>query len=95
MTKANYFTKTERIILEILADGQAHTTKDLREVLSDELAGPKALASHMSHIRKLLRFRQEDIVCEYRDHKFHYRHIRLLVPHPDYPPLTEAHPQTA
>jgi hypothetical protein len=64
-------------IMQALSDGLPHKSEDLvRDCLWD---GDKAaLQTHVCNIRKVLRPRGEDIVCERVNGTTYYRHIRLL-----------------
>lgn len=73
------FTPTERKILEVLSDGMPHTRDELNQCLSDDLAASTALKNHMCQLRKKLPAGQ-DVICQYKNKQYHYRHIRLLVP---------------
>jgi DNA-binding response OmpR family regulator len=68
----------KQLILEILADGRPHRREQLLECIGDPLASRNNLNVHLSKIRKELRPKGEDIVCELRERKIHYRHVRLL-----------------
>lgn len=72
------FTKTQERILRVLADGQRHHKTELKEVLRDPEAQPRALIQHISILRKKLRPVGEDIVCEFYQRRIHYRHVRLI-----------------
>lgn len=72
------FTKTQRKMLAVLADGQSHARSELHECLEDPLSSPKAVRNHIYNIRKLLLQRGETIICELRGWKISYRHVRLL-----------------
>jgi len=75
------FTKTQRAILDVLSDGGPHPREELRQCLDDELASLAAMRVHLSELRKLLRPQGQDIICELRHRKTHYRHVRLLKPY--------------
>lgn len=75
---AKDFTKTQRNILDVLADGMPHSTKELKKCLWDELSGDDTIYVHISNIRKVLRPLGQDIVCEFKDSRYFYRHIRLI-----------------
>lgn len=71
------FTATQRRILEVLADGMPHLYEELKPCFSDPLSGKANLRDQICRMRKILRIRGEDIVCEYRYMRFAYRHIIL------------------
>jgi len=72
------FTKTEQLMLNVLADGYPHTREELHACLPDELSALGAIKRHLSGIRKKLRPQGQDIICELRDRRPLYRHVRLL-----------------
>lgn len=71
------FTPTEQRILAVLADGRLHTRQELLAVLEDDQPGDKAVAMHVTRLRKKLLARGEHISNEYYSGWF-YRHVRLL-----------------
>ena len=72
------FTKTQKRILEVLADGGRHLKAELKNSLPDKEASPKTVAVHICYLRKKLRPIGQDIVCEYYRRRIHYRQVRLL-----------------
>lgn len=72
------FTPTQSAILDILSDGLRHGKDELCACLSDELSAKDNLKFHISNIRKVIRPRGEDILCEFYRRARHYRHVRLL-----------------
>lgn len=63
-------------IAYLLSDGMPHKRDEIHA-----LCGPSSktvIQQHIACIRKELRPRGEDIICEYRDRTFQYRHVRLL-----------------
>ena len=83
MSDNNRFTPTQRAILNVLADGQPHTREELHACLPDELGAVSNIKRHLSAMRKVLRLRDEDILCQYYNHAYQYRHIKLLTPYRD------------
>jgi hypothetical protein len=74
------FTPTQRAILSVLSDGEPHGRDELVACLSDDLANPNAIHYHLCPLRKILRAKGEDIICEYTKRRAQrYRHVRLLV----------------
>lgn len=73
----NGFTRTQRILLGILADGMPHSREELR-VAIDGLATFNNLQKHLTEIRRRIRPQSEDIICEYSRRRLCYRHVRLL-----------------
>jgi DNA-binding response OmpR family regulator len=76
------FTPTQERILTILADGMAHPRRELWDQMTDENDKEAAqnLSRHLSILRKRLRIKGEDIVCELNGsgYRICYRHVRLL-----------------
>ncbi len=72
------FTKTQTAILAVLSDGQPHTREELHKCLPDDMTEMAAVRVHVCNIRKLLRPKGEDIICELKNSKIHYRHVRIL-----------------
>ena len=72
------FTETEKRMLQVLADGMAHTREELHACLPDELSALSAIKRHLTEIRKKLRPQGQDIICQLKDRRPLYRHVRLL-----------------
>ena len=73
------FTPTEQAILQVLSDGMSHSRAELQPCLRDELGSADNVKIHITNIRKKLRPKSEDIICQ-RVHlaEATYRHIRIL-----------------
>lgn len=65
-------------MLAVLSDGMPHRREELHACLWDEDGDLSNIQIHISHLRKVLRPRGEDIVCEYVGMTFQYRHVKLL-----------------
>lgn len=76
--RVNGWTETQHNILQLLSDGKAHHRDELQKLVPDELASRKALTAHLVKIRKVLRLRGQDIICEFANKTIHYRHVQLL-----------------
>ncbi len=74
----NGFTKTQNAILVVLSDGQPHTREELHKCLPDDMTEMSAVRVHVCNIRKVLRTRGQDIICELKNGGIHYRHVRIL-----------------
>lgn len=74
----NGFTPTQQRMLNVLADGQAHTREELHACLEDELSAKNAIKNHITAIRKRIQPVGQDVICEWRDRKYQYRQIRLI-----------------
>ena len=75
------WTPTQQRLLERLSDGRPHRLDELQTLLWDDMTTKGTLAVHICNLRKRLRPRGEDIVCEiggaYNMYRY-YRHVRLL-----------------
>lgn len=71
-------TKTQLRILHVLSDGLPHSRQEIHACLPDELSSMAAIQPHIVEIRKRLRPRGEDVVCEIGNKAISYRHVRLL-----------------
>lgn len=76
----NGFTKTQQAMLDVLADGERHTTRELHACLPDELGPLSNVRRHISAIRKALRPEREGILCVMHQGKFFYQWVKLLHP---------------
>lgn len=57
------FTPTQQRIMDLLSDGQPHGRTELHGCLRDSLSEVQTIENHISHLRKVLRPRGEDIIC--------------------------------
>ena len=78
MSNGNGFTPTQNRMLDVLADGMAHTRQELHACLSDELSAETSIQPHITHLRKRLRLKGQDILCEVAGRDVRYRHVRML-----------------
>lgn len=76
------WTPTQRRMLRVLADGLPHRREELHACLVDDLGALSNIQPHLSDIRKTLRPRGEDIVCEIVSRRICYRHVRLIARRP-------------
>ncbi|MFA5376352.1 MAG: hypothetical protein WC455_11460 [Dehalococcoidia bacterium] len=72
------FTPTQTAMLKVLSDGLPHSKAELHACLPDEMGPLKNISRHLGEIRKALRPRGQDVLCEYRDRARLYRWVRLL-----------------
>jgi hypothetical protein len=72
------FTPTQSKILAVLSDGNPHPFKELLDCLPDNMSEVTALREMLRKMRKVLRPRGEDIICQHVNHSHRYRHVRLL-----------------
>jgi len=75
MAARKAFTETEQKMLDVLADGEPHTYKELQGCLYDEQGTYRNVARHMSRIRKRLKKKGETIVCVWHKRKHCYQHV--------------------
>lgn len=81
MARNGEYTPTEQRIINMLSDGQSHTTAELKTCLDDELASASAVRFHISNIRQRLRPKGEDIVyVMHFQRKLAYRHVKSIAP---------------
>lgn len=72
------FTPVELKILSVLTDGKPHRRQELLESFGDEFTSRNNLNVHLTGIRKVLRPKGQDIICELRMKAINYRWVRLL-----------------
>lgn len=71
-------TPIQRKMMVIMADGLPHSREELHGCLADDLGPLSNIYAHISIIRKHLRPKGHDIICEIHNRSVHYRHVRLL-----------------
>lgn len=69
------FTPTQRRMLAVLRDGRDHTTAELAACLDDEQTGPRAVAVHLTHLRRKLRPDGMDVVYVVAGYRRSYRMV--------------------
>lgn len=74
----NGLTNVQKKMLAILSDGLPHSRQELHACLSDDMGPLSNIQSHISGIRKVLRPKGQDILCEIFNRTVHYRQVRLL-----------------
>ena len=72
------FTETQRKMLAVLSDGMPHRPRELHACLWDEMGHTNNIQNHLSNIRKILRPKGQDIVCEIGRGVTWYRLVRLI-----------------
>jgi len=72
------FTRIQRKILKLLSDGLPHRPAELQQCLYDTETSLAGVRVHLTLLRKKLRPNGEDIICEYINRSYRYRHVRLL-----------------
>jgi len=78
MTISDY-TTNETIVLDVLSDGDRHRTHEIGERIDAELPPDRdAIRRTVARLRVKLQVQGETIVCEYRERKYYYRHVRLI-----------------
>ena len=77
------FTDTEKKIVDVLSDGLRHHSIELQQLLPDQraegISKHGTVRVHIVNIRKVIRPRGEDILCEFYNQRKWYRWVRLLV----------------
>ncbi len=73
-----HYTPTHKRMLKVLSDGMPHKKEELHKCLDDDLASVSCVRKHLSTLRSQLKKINEDVICEYKDRSFFYRHIVLL-----------------
>jgi hypothetical protein len=64
-------------MLAVLADGRCHSSEELHGCLSDDRQPVYHIHVHISGMRKLLRPRGEELICQRLDGSTYYRLVRL------------------
>jgi hypothetical protein len=72
------FTETEQKIVNILIDGRSHHREELRACIDGEFTALVTMQNHLKNMRKKLRPKGQDIICEFVNRQLHYRWVRLL-----------------
>ena len=78
MSGTNGYTKTQLKMLAVLSDGMPHSKEELHACLPDELSSLEAVETHLCYIRRHLRPKGQDIICEFIRRQRKYRHVQLL-----------------
>lgn len=71
-------TPTEKRIVDLLSDGQAHSQQELVTCLPDELSDKAALGVHLTFLRKKLRTVGRAIRTEITEKMVDYRMVRVI-----------------
>ena len=71
------YTPTEQKILQVLSDGMSHERCELYACLMDPESKPTSIRQRISSLRKKLRPKGEDVICEL-NRGIYYRHVRML-----------------
>ncbi len=75
---AKPLSNIQKEMLKVLSDGLPHKKIELHACLADDLGSMKNIHAHITFIRKHLREKGQDIICEFFKRKIHYRHVKLL-----------------
>lgn len=73
-----FFTPTQKLIIDVLKDGQPHKRDELRQAVSDTFT-QKNLNEHLNRLRDRIRPYGYDIICQYLNRSLHYRLIRVAI----------------
>lgn len=74
------YTPIQQRILALLSDGMPHDRWDVLKCIGDSLATLPTLHQHLYLLRLRLRMINQEILCERRQGRYMYRHVKLLVP---------------
>jgi DNA-binding CsgD family transcriptional regulator len=77
-TAERYFTPTQRRMLAILGDGNAHPETQLMKCLNDDLTGIATLRVHITKLREKLRANCETVVIYSNDGVNYYQIHRMI-----------------
>ena len=77
-TERDFFTPTQRRIIDLLKDGQPHKRDEVRQCV-DDLASLETLKQHLIELRKKLRPHGYDVICQILNRGYHHRLIRVAV----------------
>ena len=78
MVSKNGMTPTERRLVEVFKDGDMHAPFELKSCLHDDLGDMGNVAVHITKLRKKLRPKGLDVMCQRIDGFSYYRMVRLL-----------------
>ena len=70
-------TPTQRRMLTVLADGLSHSAQELHACLADDQQPVCHIHVHITGMRKLLRPRGEELICQRLSGGTYYRWVRL------------------
>ena len=76
--EANGCTPVQQAMLRVLSDGIRHDPKELHACLPDQEGALSNIQMHLSNIRKVLRPKGQDVICELANRRVYYRWVRLL-----------------
>jgi hypothetical protein len=71
-------TVTQKKILKVLSDGLPHHRQELHLCLPDDLSGITAVRRHIFEIRKYVKSKRQDILCQFIKGKLYFRLIRTI-----------------
>lgn len=77
-TPKSRLSPIQQRMLQVLSDGLPHSREAMLECLQDDQCSLTGHLAHLTAIRKVLRLKGEDVLCEYRQRRPFYRHVRLL-----------------
>jgi len=74
------FSGVQQRMLDVLSDGLSHTPKELQACLHDELGSVSNIHAHLTGLRKNLRPKGSDVLCELLNGSTTYRQVRVVRP---------------
>lgn len=74
----NGFTDTQQRLFDVVSDGLPHPRDELLKAMNDSEATYRNVSWHLVDLRKYLRPKGLDIICELRNRGIYYRYVRLM-----------------
>lgn len=69
---------TQQRMLDLLSDGKPHKKLELKGLLWDEHANVNTIQYHISYLRKYVRGRGQEVICELYGFSVRYRLVELI-----------------
>jgi len=73
-----HLTPIQQKIYDVLADGKPHKPEELLAAFTDAADEKQLLYNHLTRIRKELRRKRRDVICQFIRRSNHYRLIGLV-----------------
>lgn len=75
-----YLSETEKILFDLLSDGQPHRVQELLDALPNDMTERNVLHNHISNLRRKLLRANEDVIAQSFGKYVGYRRIKVLTP---------------
>lgn len=75
---ATHFTPTQRRLMRLLRDGEAHRRDELMLSLDEEYRTRQHLNFHLHYLRRKVHPYGYGIICELKMRSIHYRLVKLV-----------------